>query len=49
VDNPAKIWVDNPAWKKHQHKNGDNFCIWTLFSMILGSLESPQQDLQLHS
>jgi hypothetical protein len=28
--------------KKHQHKNGDNFCIRTPFLMNLGSLESPQ-------
>jgi hypothetical protein len=36
------------AKKKHQHKNGDNFCIQTPFFMNLGSLESPQQALQLH-
>jgi hypothetical protein len=34
--------------KKHQHENGDNFYIRTLFSMNLGSLQSPQQALQLH-
>jgi hypothetical protein len=33
------------AKKKHQHENGDNFCIWTPFSMNLGSLESPQRAL----
>jgi hypothetical protein len=37
------------AKKKHQHENDDNFCIRTPFSMNLGSLESPQQALQLHS
>jgi hypothetical protein len=25
--------------QNHQHENSDNFCIRTLFSMILGSLE----------
>jgi hypothetical protein len=35
--------------KKHERENGDNFCIRTLFSMKLGSLESPQGALQLHS
>jgi hypothetical protein len=34
--------------KKHQHENGDNLCTLTLFLMNLGSLESTQQDLQLH-
>jgi hypothetical protein len=28
--------------KKHQHENGDNFCIRTPFLMNLGLLESPQ-------
>jgi hypothetical protein len=35
------------AKKKHQHENGDNFCIRTLLSMNLGLLESSQQVLQL--
>jgi hypothetical protein len=30
---------------KHQHENGDNFCIQTSFLMILGSLESQQRSL----
>jgi hypothetical protein len=47
LDYPAQIWADNPAWKNHQHENSDNFCIQTPFSMILGSLESPQRALQL--
>jgi hypothetical protein len=34
--------------RKHQYENGCNFCIRTPFSMILGSLESPQRPLQLH-
>jgi hypothetical protein len=42
ADYPAQTWADNPAWKNLQHENGVNFCIWTPFSMILGSLESPQ-------
>jgi hypothetical protein len=36
------------AKKKHHHENSYNFCIRTPFSMNLGSLESPQQALQLH-
>jgi hypothetical protein len=34
--------------QKLQYENGDNFFIRTPFLMILGSLESPQQALQLH-
>jgi hypothetical protein len=34
--------------RKHQYENGCNFCIRTPFSMILGSLESPQRALQLN-
>jgi hypothetical protein len=48
ADYPAQIWADNLAWKNQQHENGDIFCIRAPFSMILGSLESPQQDIQLH-
>jgi hypothetical protein len=53
--NPAPIWLTgtkvlniNSRLKKLQYENGDNFFIRTLFSMILGSLESPQQALQLY-
>jgi hypothetical protein len=34
--------------RKHQYENGCNFCIWTPFSMNLGSLESPQRAIQLY-
>jgi hypothetical protein len=37
------------AKKKYQHENGDNFCIRTPFLMNLGSLESPQRALELHT
>jgi hypothetical protein len=39
---------NSSAMKKHQHKNGDNFYIRIPFLMNLGSLESPQRDLQLN-
>jgi hypothetical protein len=45
-DIPAPYLGD--AEQKLQYENGDNFFIRTPFSMILGSLESPQQALQLH-
>jgi hypothetical protein len=37
-----KTGSDNLPRKSEQYENNDNFCIRTLFSMILGSLESPQ-------
>jgi hypothetical protein len=37
-----KTGPDIPPRKSEQHENSDNFCIRTPFSMILGSLESPQ-------
>jgi hypothetical protein len=43
-----KVLNRNSALKKLQYENGDNICIWTLFSVILGSLESPQRAIQLH-
>jgi hypothetical protein len=38
---PKFGWIFRPG-SKQQHEKGDNFCIWTPFLMILGSLESPQ-------
>jgi len=41
----SKTGPDIPPKKSEQHKNSDNFCIRTPFSMILGSVESPQRAL----
>jgi hypothetical protein len=46
---PGGPGAELSAKKKHQHENGHNFCIRTPFSMNLGSLESPQRAIHLHS